>query len=161
VPSENGPVSAEDLLDWKTNYREINAQVRKGFGLRVSQDPRSGREIAKEERLAVYEHAWATQRGARQFIGRDHDLQLHQELLEEYSDFVREKIRARVTDPAIAAKLIPTDHVFSAKRVPTETDYYEAFNRDNVLLVDVKETPIERVTEQGVKTSDREYEFDV
>ena len=38
--------------------------------------------------------------------------------------------------------------------MPLETKYFEAFNRDNVELVDVNETPIERLTEGGVRTAD-------
>ena len=79
---------------------------------------------------------------------------------EDFAEFVRDKIRARVKDPAVAEKLVPKDHPFGSKRVPLETEYYEAYNRDNVLLVDINETPIERITPRGIKTSDREYEFD-
>jgi cyclohexanone monooxygenase len=61
----------------------------------------------------------------------------------------------------VAEKLVPKDHPFGSKRIPLETEYYEAYNRDNVLLVDIRETPIERITPKGLKTSDREYEFDV
>jgi cation diffusion facilitator CzcD-associated flavoprotein CzcO len=50
---------------------------------------------------------------------------------------------------------------FGSKRIPLETEYYEAYNRDNILLADVRETPIERITPKGIKTSDKEYEFDV
>src|SRR5262249_26072102 len=57
--------------------------------------------------------------------------------------------------------LAPKDHPFGSKRIPLETEYYEAYNRDNVLLVDVREAPIERITPKGVKTRDREYELDV
>src|SRR5262249_36042853 len=53
------------------------------------------------------------------------------------------------------------DFLFQEKRVPTESGYYETFNRDNVTLVDIKESPIESVTEAGLRTSDGEYEFDV
>ena len=74
---------------------------------------------------------------------------------------MRNKIRARVKDPVVAEKLVPKDHPFGSKRIPLETDYYEAYNRDNVLLVDINETPIERFTPKGIKTSDKEYEFDV
>ena len=74
---------------------------------------------------------------------------------------MRNKIRARVKDPVVAEKLVPKDHPFGSKRIPLETEYYEAYNRDNVLLVDIRETPIERITPKGIKTSDREYEFDV
>jgi cyclohexanone monooxygenase len=66
-----------------------------------------------------------------------------------------------VKDPRTAEKLIPRDHGFGVQRVPLETNYYEAFNRDNVHLVDLSETPIERVTENGLLTSEREYELDV
>jgi hypothetical protein len=46
----------------------------------------------------------------------------------------------------VAEKLVPKDHPFGAKRIPLETEYYEAYNRDNVVLVDVHETPTERIT---------------
>ena len=42
-----------------------------------------------------------------------------------------------------------------------ETSYYEVYNQPNVELVDIKETPIERITPKGIKTSEREYEFDI
>jgi cyclohexanone monooxygenase len=61
----------------------------------------------------------------------------------------------------VAEKLVPKDHPFGAKRIPLETEYYEAYNRDNVVLVDVHETPTERITPKGIKTSNQEYEFDV
>jgi cation diffusion facilitator CzcD-associated flavoprotein CzcO len=79
----------------------------------------------------------------------------------EFSEFIADKIRSRVHDPVVAEKLIPTDHGFGVQRVPLETQYYEAYNRDNVHLVDLMETPIERITPAGVRTTEREYEFDV
>ena len=42
-----------------------------------------------------------------------------------------------------------------------ETRYFEAYNRPNVHLVDISETPIVRVTETGLRTSERDYEFDI
>ena len=69
-------------------------------------------------------------------------------------DFVARKIRERVKDPKVADKLIPKDHGFGTRRVPMETRYYEVYNQPNVELVDIKETPIERITPKGIKTSD-------
>src|SRR5438445_9526130 len=80
---------------------------------------------------------------------------------EDYGAFVRQKIRERVTDPVVAEKLVPKDHPFGSKRLPCESGYYEVFNQDNVLLVDVREAPIERITPTGVKTRDAEYALDV
>ena len=61
----------------------------------------------------------------------------------------------------MAEKLIPTNHGFGTRRVPLETRYYEAYNQPNVTLVDIKETPIERITPTGIRTSDAEYAFDI
>ena len=71
------------------------------------------------------------------------------------------KIRQRVKDPTVAEKLIPKNHGFGTRRVPLETRYYEVYNQPNVKLVDIKETPIERITPTGIKTSDADYEFDI
>ena len=64
----------------------------------------------------------------------------------DLSDFVARKIRERVKDPKVAEKLIPKNHGFGTRRVPLETNYYEVYNQPNVELVDIKETPIERIT---------------
>ena len=54
-----------------------------------------------------------------------------------------------MNDPAVAEKLIPTDHGFGMRRPPMETFYYEAYNRPNVQLVDLNETPIVTITATG------------
>src|SRR5262249_53075568 len=77
------------------------------------------------------------------------------------SDFVARKIRQRVKDQRVAEKLIPRNHGFGTRRLPLETFYFEVYNRDNVELVDITQTPIERITPKGIKTSDKEYEFDI
>ena len=61
----------------------------------------------------------------------------------------------------MAEKLIPKNHGFGTRRVPLETCYYEVYNQPNVKLVDINETPIERITPAGINTSDAEYEFDM
>jgi cation diffusion facilitator CzcD-associated flavoprotein CzcO len=45
--------------------------------------------------------------------------------------------------------------------VPLESGYYEVYNQANVALVDLRETPIERITPRGIKTSAAEYACDV
>src|SRR5205807_141573 len=83
----------------------------------------------------------------------------------EFSEYVAERIRRRVKDPVVADKLIPKDHGFGIQRVPLETNYFEAYNRPNVKLVDLQETPLTRVTEKGLRTAtpkgSRDYEFDI
>ena len=80
---------------------------------------------------------------------------------EDYAEFFRNKIRERVKDPVVAEMLTPKDHMFGSKRLPCESGYYEVYNQDNVLLVDVKKAPIQRITENGIQTADAHYELDV
>ena len=79
----------------------------------------------------------------------------------ELSAFVARKIRSRVHDQDVAEKLIPTNHGFGTRRVPLETRYYEVYNQPNVRLVDIKATPIERITATGLRTTTEEFAFDV
>ena len=79
----------------------------------------------------------------------------------EFSEYIADRTRQRVNDPVVAEKLIPKDHGFGIQRVPLETNYFETYNRENVLLVDASETPIETITESGIQTSETHYEFDV
>lgn len=56
------------------------------------------------------------------------------------------KIRAIVRDEAIAEALAPRDHPIGTKRICVDTQYYATFNRENVVLVDVRRSPIEAIT---------------
>ena len=161
APLRNGLVAPETQNQWKANYPEIHKKCRQtATGFTHDFDPRKALEVPQEERLALYEELWA-QPGFSKWLANFRDIMTNHEANEDFAEFVRNKIRARVKDPVVAEKLVPKDHPFGAKRIPLETEYYEAYNRDNVLLVDLKETPIERITPKGLKTSDREYEFDV
>jgi cation diffusion facilitator CzcD-associated flavoprotein CzcO len=161
APLRNSLVSAETQRQWKASYPEIHKSCRETpTGFMYDFDPRSALKVSKEERLVLYEELWE-QPGFKKWLGNFREIMTDPEINEEFSEFVRNKIRARVKDPVVAEKLAPKDHPFGSKRVPLETNYYEAYNRDNVLLVDVRGTPIERITPKGIQTSDREYEFDV
>jgi hypothetical protein len=118
-------------------------------------------DVPKEERLALYEDCWARP-GFAKWLSVFHDVALDPEANAEYSDFIRDKIRAAVYDPAVAEKLLPPpDQPFGSRRIPLETFYFEAFNRSNVSLVDIRESPIERITPRGIKTGDTEHELDL
>jgi cation diffusion facilitator CzcD-associated flavoprotein CzcO len=161
APLRNGLVSPETQAQWKANYPEIHKRCRETpAGFMHDFDPRKALEVPQEERLALYEELWA-QPGFSKWLANFHDIMLNREANEDFAEFVRNKIRQRVKDPVVAEKLVPKDHPFGSKRIPLETEYYEAYNRDNVLLVDLKETPIECITPKGIKTSDKEYEFDI
>ena len=78
-----------------------------------------------------------------------------------FSAFVADKIRQRVKDPVVAELLIPKDHGFGTRRVPQESGYYEIYNQPNVELVSIVDTPIERITPAGLRTTARDFTFDI
>jgi cation diffusion facilitator CzcD-associated flavoprotein CzcO len=123
-------------------------------------DPRGTFEVTPEEREAFYERQYATP-GFAMWQGNFRDLLTDRAANKLASDFIARKIRERVKDPKVADKLIPKDHGFGTRRVPMETKYFEVYNQPNVRLVDIKETPIERITPTGIKTSDADYHFDI
>src|SRR2546426_12601712 len=161
VPLRNSPIDPEWQRQIKASYPEIFKQCSETPGAFMHAfDPRSALAVSPDERLVQYERLGA-EPGFKKWLANFYDIMLPGEANEDYAEFVRQKIRARVKDPVVAEKLVPKDHPFGSKRIPLETEYYEAYNRDNVLLVDIHETPIERITPKGIKTSNREYEFDV
>jgi cation diffusion facilitator CzcD-associated flavoprotein CzcO len=123
-------------------------------------DPRGTFEVTPQEREAFLEQLYATP-GFAMWQGNFRDMLTNREANAVVSAFLARKIRERVKDPKVADKLIPKDHGFGTRRVPMETRYYEVYNQSNVKLVDVNETPIERITPTGIKTSDADYPFDI
>ena len=161
APLRNGPISDEDQREIKASYPEIFKKCMETPGSFMHQfDPRSAMEVSPEERMEQYERLWA-EPGFKKWLSNFHDVMMPGEANEDYAKFVREKIRERVHDPVVAEMLVPKDHMFGSKRLPCESGYYDVFNQDNVLLVDVHDAPIERITAQGLKTSAAEYELDV
>jgi cation diffusion facilitator CzcD-associated flavoprotein CzcO len=161
APLRNGPIDPETQRQIKASYPEIFKKCSETPGSFMHAfDPRSALEVSPEERLAQYERLWA-EPGFKKWLANFHDVMIPGAANEDYAEFVRNKIRERVKDPVVAEKLVPKDHMFGSKRLPCESGYYEVYNQDNVLLVDVREAPIERITPTGVKTRDAEYALDV
>ena len=160
-PLHNGPIGAAEQAHIKAGYPAMFERCRETFACFIhTVDPRSAFEVSAEEREAFLEKQYATP-GFGMWQGNFRDMLTNREANRVVSDFVARKIRARVKDPKIADKLIPKDHGFGTRRVPMETRYYEVYNQDNVELVDIKETPIARITPEGIRTSVRDYAFDV
>lgn len=71
-----------------------------------------------------------------------------------------EAVARIVKDPETAASLTPT-HPFGCKRPIIDQGYYETFNRDNVMLVDLRKGPIVEITATGIRTEEDHHELDV
>ena len=161
APLYNAEISPAEQAQIKADTPAIIKKCESTFaGFLHDFDPRATFEVSEEERLAHFEKIWATP-GFAKWFGGFHDMLTNREANEVYAEFIRNKIRARIKDKALAEKLVPTDYAFGSRRVPMETGYYEAYNRDNVTLVDLRESALERITPKGVKTGNAEYELDI
>ena len=162
APLHNGKISTEEMARIKARYEEIYALCKTTPSWFIhSADPRKTFDASPEEREALWEKLYA-EPGFGIWMGNFKDMLTDETANEAVSAFIAKKIRQRVKDPKVADKLIPKDHGFGTRRVPLESGYFEAYNRDNVELVDLlKDEPLECITPKGVKTKVKEREFDI
>ncbi len=161
TPLHNRPITDDEQDRIKANYPAMFELLRRTPGCYIHDtDPRSVFDVTEEEREAFWERLYGSP-GFGIWMANFRDVLTDPKANALFSDFVARKIRERVKDPATAEMLIPKCHGFGTRRVPQETRYYEAFNLPHVKLVDTRATPIERITETGIKTSDAEYAFDI
>jgi cation diffusion facilitator CzcD-associated flavoprotein CzcO len=142
-------------------YDEIFANcARSPGGFEHVPDRRGFWNLTAEERRAFWDDLYERP-GFAILAGNFMEVFLDEAANRELSDYIADRIRRRVHDPEVAEKLIPRDHGFGMQRLPLETRYFEAYNRDNVHLVDLSETPIERFTTTGIQTTAGHHELDL
>ena len=162
APLHNAKISKPEMEAIKSRYDEIYAHCAQTPSWFIHEaDRRKAVDVSPEEREAFWEKLYA-EPGFGIWMGNFRDILVDEKANALISAFIAKKIRQRVKNPAVAEKLIPKDHGFGARRVPLESGYFEAYNRDNVTLIDViNDEPIACITPNGVKTSAKEYEFDI
>jgi cyclohexanone monooxygenase len=159
IPSRNRPMPPTYAEDWKASYPARREEARMSRnGILANPNNVAAIETSEDERLAVYEARWAS--GGTTFMASFNDLIFNKASNDTAADFVRNKIRTMVKDPAKAELLAPTSHPIGTKRICVDTDYYLTYNQPNVDLVDVRDAPVEAVTPDGLLVGGREYKFD-
>jgi cyclohexanone monooxygenase len=161
LPARNAPLDPEKERVHKAEYPERRrAAYDTPFGIAGYPPPvQKALEALPAERQQAYEEKWAAG-GNISFLFAYTDLLLDKAANDTASEFVREKIRQTVKDPAVAELLSPKDHPIGTKRLILDTNYYETYNRDNVTLVDARSDPIEKITPTGIRTREHEYAVD-
>ncbi|KAH6669627.1 hypothetical protein F5X68DRAFT_224942 [Plectosphaerella plurivora] len=96
-------------------------------------------EATPEERQAAFQDAFS-------------DITTNREANEEACNFIRHKINGIVKDPKKAKALKPVD--LYARRPLCDTGYYQIFNRENVDIIDLRETLIESIEPEGIRTTE-------
>ena len=159
IPAWNRPLPAEEQQAWKADYAAHRAKARTTrSGILYEYSQRATSEVSEQERQHEYQRRWL--RGGANFTHAFNDIFTNRRSNECAAQFVREKIRATVSDPRIAALLAPTDHAIGTKRICVDTDYYETFNLKHVSLVDLRATPIAEIVPGGIRTEAATHALD-
>ncbi|MBO6555732.1 MAG: NAD(P)/FAD-dependent oxidoreductase [Pseudomonadales bacterium] len=163
LPAVQKPMTDEWEKEIKDNYDEILAKCRHHvFGMAFdSPVGRTVEDTPPAEVQKIFEEHWP--RGSFRFCFETFDdLLTNADSNKAAADFIASKIRQKVNDPDTADLLTPKGYPLFAKRPPLDHGYFEAFNRDNVHLVDIDERePLQEITEQGIRTTENDYEFDI
>ncbi|MFI9598013.1 flavin-containing monooxygenase [Nonomuraea sp. NPDC052265] len=160
TPAVNGPLDPGHARWFEDHRDELTRRARSSpGGFLVPYGTRAALDVTAGERQAEYERRWT--RGGVGFLTGFTDLLLSEEANESAAEFVRAKIRAIVTDPATAGRLTPKDQPIGLKRLCLDTGYHATYNRPDVSLVDLRETPIEEIVPTGLRTRDTVHEADV
>ena len=158
IPAHNAPLTPQYRRAIKADYAGLRERARKNMtGIDFDYSDAAALETPPDERAREYETRW--QRGGLSFLGAYKDLMVDQAANDTAAEFVRAKIREKVRDARVAELLAPKNTI-GCKRLCIDIGYYETFNRPNVSLVDVSESGIEAITQQGVKVEGREYKVD-
>jgi cation diffusion facilitator CzcD-associated flavoprotein CzcO len=161
TPLNNTPIAPDEQRQLRADFEDLcevlNTSI-SGFAHPVNE--RAAFDDSAAERQAFYEKMWNSP-GFMKLTSNYVDLLFNEAANDEWCEFIAGKIRDIVHDPATAERLIPTDHRFGEKRPPFVQGYFEAFNDPKVTLVDLRQTPIVRLTATGIETTDGVREFDI
>jgi len=161
VPAGNRPLDPELQSKIKADYsglRDRNDKTLGCFGSAYPTYEDSALDVSDEQRQQRYENRWSKV-GGLLYLGAYNDLLTNDEANQTAAEFVRQQIRDTVNDPSVAEILTPQS-LIGCKRLCSGTNYYEAYNRSNVRLIDISKSAIEEITEHGLRTSEEEFDLD-
>jgi cyclohexanone monooxygenase len=166
IPARNHRLDPDYVKSIKARYPELREKERSSLAgflpLAFIDDPipsKNAMEVSDEERRAIYDARWAA--GGLSFYTAFKDLLFDQTANDSLAEYVRAKIREQVNDPVTAEKLVPKGFPILTRRLCADTDYYATYNRDNVTLIDIRESPIERATAKGLVVGGQHIPCDV
>jgi cyclohexanone monooxygenase len=152
-------IQAERKKDYPARF-ERRAHTFGGFDFGLIET--AGADATPEDRQATWERLWSTE-GFTFWLGNYYDIFSDEKINTEAYNFWRDKVRARIRDPNVAEMLAPTVpvHPFGVKRCSLENGFFEIFNQNNVSLVDLRRTPIKKITPNSIVTAEGEFEVDI
>ncbi len=183
VPANRKRMREAVQQEFRENYRQIREMQQKNAGgvsnFRPRKSVRRGESMADVTRpsditlpseagvpnrlldLTPEQREQAMQRFGLGALLAFRDVYTSTEANEIANTLYRDTVRTMVRDPDTAEHLLPKTYGLGCKRQVLDRDYYDTFNRDNVKLVDLMATPIETITESGIRTSNAHHDLDV
>jgi cyclohexanone monooxygenase len=159
VPAQNHPLDPKFLDEIADNLQPYFDRVLKSATVFAFEEAKIGAmEVSAEERERVFEKAWNDGGGFNFMFGTFNDIATNRDSNAAACEFIHRKIAQTVTDPAKLEAVMPTD--LYARRPLCDNGYYQAINRDNVSIVNIRKNPIMEFTEKGIRTSAGEVELD-
>ena len=160
IPAHNGPVPEHRMAEYRRDREKYREAARQSLsGVPIEPLAVGALQVSDEERQARYEGIWDAGE-LLGIVGAYADIITNPESNETLCEFVRGKIRGIVRDPDTAEALCPKDFYIGTKRPCLDTNYYATYNLPHVRLVDLREQPIESITEAGIDTTGESFEFD-
>ena len=161
LPMKNPKFSESDVTAYKDRFNELKKTLPHTFSGFEYDFMYRWNDLTPEHRHEVMEEIYANG-SLKLWLASFAEMFFDEEVSEQVSQFVREKMRARLKDPKLCEILIPENYGFGTHRVPLETNYLEVYHRPNVTAVSVKDNPIVRIAPEGVVTADGTlHELDV
>ena len=155
LPMKSPHYGPEEQAAYKARFDELKATIPHTFSGFEYEWAHAWADCTPEKRLEVLEEIYEDG-SLKLWLAGFGEMFFSPEVSEEISEFVRDKMRARLKDdPHLCDVLIPTDYGFGTHRVPLERNYLEVYLRDNVELVGVRDNPIARITPNGHRAGRR------
>jgi len=161
IPANNRPLLDQEIKNAKSNYSQIrkNAKYTKaGIGYNQFEEKKI-LDFPKNYINEELDKRWDIG-GQEIFTAGFTDVGIEPKANKIAADFVKSKIKEIVKDSSTAELLSPKDSI-GCKRLCADTNYFETYNRKNVELIDINSTPIKSITEKGLSTTNREFDFDI
>ena len=160
IPARNAPLSQkfkDHVKEDHKYYKEFLKRTPNGHPFEISS--RLVSDVNEEEMNEIYEKAW--EKGGLQFRATFNDLVTNIEANKTASEFIKGKIRKTVSNKKFANILSDIDHPYAGKRPPIDSHYFEAFNRDNINLIDLRSDPILQINQKGIQTKENHFDLDI
>jgi len=163
LPMKNPKYGQKEVEWYKGRFDELKSNLPHTFAGFEYNFESVWADLTPEQRLARMEELY--QDGSlKLWIGSFSELFFEEDVNEQFSNFVRDKMIERLKDPKLIETLVPkvSDYGFGTHRVPLESNYLEAYLLPHVEAINVRENAITEIVPEGIKLEDGTiYELDV